>query len=49
MPCLSNADFGICQGIFQDAAKMSLTDIVNSYNPYADFEKKDDDWVLIKT
>ncbi len=34
---------------FQNAAKMSLSQIVDSNNPYADFEKKDDDWVLIKT
>ena len=34
---------------FNNAAHMSLTQIVDSKipNPYADFEKKDDDWVLI--
>lgn len=36
--------------IFNNAAKMSLTQIVDSKhtNPYAEFEKKGDDWVLIK-
>ena len=36
---------------FANAAQMSLAQIVNSgrLNPHADFEKKDDNWILIKT